>query len=191
MTLLLNEEFRDIDGYEGLYQVSNYGRVKSLERYVEKEYRNNRKHKERILSQSKTRDYYYVKLQKNKNKYNVGVHRLMAKAFIPNPNNLPEIDHIKPIKDGGINTIENLRWCTHEENMLKNETTFQKLKSKPVNCYDLDWNFIKTYRSINYASKQLNLVHSSIRQCCEGHSHHKRVGKYRFKFFKEEIWKKQ
>ena len=183
---LENEIWKDIKDYEGLYQVSNYGRVKSLEKVVIKTYRGNRNHKARILKQSNVKGYLYVKLQKNKQKKNFGVHRLVAEAFIPNPDNYNEIDHIKPItNDECNNCVCNLRWCNHKQNMLDNIETYKNIRAKKVNCYDLDWNYIKTYESILSASKDLKLSEVNIRRCCNGHKHHKRVGKYRFQLIKE------
>lgn len=180
----MQEIWKDIQGYEGLYQVSNLGRVKSLNRIVIKEYRGCRIHKERILKDYNVRGYRQIKLQKNKTKKNLFIHRLVAEAFIPNPNNYTEIDHIDCDKFN--NKVSNLKWCNRLQNISCNNITRKRKNIKYIDCYDLNWNYLKTYISINQASKELNLVWSSIKQCCEGHPHHKRVGKYRFKF-KEEI----
>ena len=101
------EEWRDIKGYEGLYQVSNLGRVKSLG--------NNKTRKEKILKPETINGYLRVCLFKERKGKHILVHRLVADAFIPNMDNKPYIDHI----DGNPNNniINNLRWCTHNENM--------------------------------------------------------------------------
>ena len=96
------EIWRDIAGYEGLYQVSNCGRVKSF-------YRGGR-----ILKQSLKRGYMFVELYLNTNGKIHIVHRLVAQAFIPNPLNKLEVNHINGIKTD--NRVENLEWVTRSEN---------------------------------------------------------------------------
>ena len=100
--MILNEEWRDIEGYEGLYQVSNLGRVKSLNY--------NHTKSEKILKGIPDKDgYLRVALFKNGRK-DYMVHQLVAKMFIPNPNDLPVINHKDENKQN--NTTENLEWCT-------------------------------------------------------------------------------
>lgn len=111
------EQWKDIDGYEGIYAVSNLGRVKSLDRIVV--YIDGRQHtyKEKILVQaiSKVNGAYYVHLYKNQSRKNMIVHRLVAKAFILNPENKAEVNHIDGNRSN--NTVENLEWSTKIENM--------------------------------------------------------------------------
>lgn len=105
---LPNEEWRDIVGYEGLYQISNLGRIKRLISPKCK--------KERLLAVTKDLKYGYcrVMLSKENKARRFLIHRLLAEHFIPNPENKPCIDHINGIRDD--NRLENLRWCTHSEN---------------------------------------------------------------------------
>lgn len=105
MYILVMEEWKDIEGYEGLYQVSNLGRVKSLPRYWVRT--------ERILTK-KGYPYVRVCLFKGTKRTYLSVHRLVAEAFIPNPDNKPIIDHI----DGNPNnnSVSNLRWVDFKEN---------------------------------------------------------------------------
>lgn len=106
----MEEVWKDVVGYEGLYQVSNLGRVRSLDRIV-----NGNRLKGKILSQVKdTKGYLFLRLSKNGNSKRFLVHRLIAEAFIPRIEGKNYIDHINGIRDD--NRIENLRWCTHQEN---------------------------------------------------------------------------
>ena len=104
---IMNEIWKDIEGYEGLYQISNYGRVKSL-RF------NHTDNNPRILKNVIVKGYCCVNLYKDKKMKMLKVHRLVAQAFIPNPNNLPVINHIDEDKTN--NFVGNLEWCSVEYN---------------------------------------------------------------------------
>lgn len=120
------EIWKDIKGYEGLYQVSNMGRVKSLNRFIYKSNGTIQPFKGKICAMCPDNNYIKVSLSKN-GKYALKlVHRLVAEAFIPNPENKPEIDHINT--DRKDNRVENLRWCTHKEN-VNNPLTISKYKA--------------------------------------------------------------
>lgn len=111
------EVWKDIEGFEGYYQVSNLGRVKSLDRVVQFKDGRSRLFKGTILSQGHHKDtgYMTINLSKESKLYPKDVHRLVAKAFVLNPDNLPCVDHINCIKTD--NRSDNLRWCTHEQNI--------------------------------------------------------------------------
>lgn len=189
------EVFRDVLGYEGLYQVSNYGRVKSLERKnifycgLRKEYLE-RPTKEKILNYNKSnRGYLQVCLTKDGKSKTYTVHRLVAKAFIPNLKNKKQVNHIDGNKEN--NNIDNLEWATSSEN---NKHAFRTGLNKPhnvrkVNQYDLKGNFIKQWNSITDFLKEnnLNLKNSNITTCCKG----KRKNAYGFiwKYADEELQK--
>ena len=105
------EEWKDVEGYEGKYQVSNLGKIKSL-------IFSNRQatfEQEKILKPQKNRNYLQVSLSKNNKIKIINIHRLVAKAFIPNPNNFPQVNH----KDGNKmnNNANNLEWCTCSQNI--------------------------------------------------------------------------
>jgi hypothetical protein len=126
----MEEIWKDIEGYEGLYQVSNLGRVKSLQSRWER--------REKVLRiNNLEKKYIQLSLHKLGNKKNMYVHRLVAKAFIPNELNALEVNH----KDGNKsnNNVNNLEWCTHLENMrhcfdnnLRPSSDFQKQKMSEI-----------------------------------------------------------
>lgn len=158
----MKEEWKDIKEYEGLYQISNFGRVKSLEKRA-----GNSKRKEKILKEFKDKNgYIRVILCKNNKTSLKGVHRLIAEAFIPNPNNYPQINHKDEDKQN--NNINNLEWCTCKYNINYGNRTKKaigKLKIK-VNQYKLDGTFIKTWDSISEAIKFYK--NSGIYLVCRG-----------------------
>lgn len=120
----MQEEWRDIKGFEGMYQISNLGRVKSLERLSIQ----NHLLPEKILRTAHAQSGYVdVSLYKDGKRYHRKPHRLVAEAFIPNPDNLPEVDHIDTNKDN--NCVDNLHWVTHSENHL-NPLTVELKKKK-------------------------------------------------------------
>ena len=106
------EEWRPVVGYEGLYEVSNTGRVRSLDRYVKGKGKSYFLHKGRVLSPAiKPEGYLIVRLQRR----TFYIHRLVTAAFLPNPDNLPEVNHKDEDKTN--NRVENLEWCDHKYNM--------------------------------------------------------------------------
>ena len=116
----MEEIWKDVVGYEGLYQVSNYGRVKSLPK-IHKTTKNYNKlgyiTKEKILRQRKTqRGYFIVTLYKDQKGKSLYVHRLVANMFILNKDNKPCINHKNGDKKD--NKVTNLEWCTYSENMI-------------------------------------------------------------------------
>lgn len=157
------EKWKDINGFENLYQISNYGNVKSLERH------NYRYHhiKEKILKPSKNRKgYLTVTLWKDKKSYTKIVHILVAKAFIPNPNNFETVNHIDENKENNFET--NLEWCSYKFNNnygTRNERISQSL-SKKINQFDLNGTFIKQWKNSIEAGDSLGIDSSSIRKCC-------------------------
>lgn len=156
------EEWRDIEGYEGKYQVSNLGRVKSLSRKV---YNGNGFYytKSKILIPAMdNKGYNRVHLTKNGIGKTYKLHRLVAKAFIDNPNNLPQVNHKDENKLN--NNASNLEWCINEYN--RNYGTGQiranKTKTRKIICITTGEKFDSTKE----ASEKYNICASGIRACC-------------------------
>lgn len=175
------EIWKDIKGYEGLYQISNLGNVKSLKRITTGKKYGKHNLKEKILKFIKSGKYYSVHLCKNGKRQATYVHRLVGIAFLENENNYLDINH----KDGDTknNNVENLEWCNrsynikHSYKVLKRTANtkgfidyIQKRKRK-INQYDLQGNFIKEWGCISEAEKFLNQEHTGkICECCK-HKH--------------------
>jgi len=172
--LLPEEEWRDIKGYEGLYQVSNIGRVKSLERTVPRKNGRRQTIRERILKPSTDRDGYLrvVLCNSNGNRKTFKVHRLACEAFHENPEDKPCVNHIDEKKTN--NTVSNLEWCTVKENInhgTHNERVSKavaKALSKPVGQYTRDGELIKVWQSAREVERQLGFDPSSISKVALG-----------------------
>ena len=152
----IDEVWKDIDGYDGMYKISNLGNVYS--KYIN-----------RNLKHGKTRDGYpYVMLHDNgKQKCNL-IHRLVAQAFVPNPNNLPCVNH----KDENTEnySVDNLEWCTVAYNNTYNDVHKKRtLKiSQEVFGYNEHGKIIHHYCSAREAARQLGYQNTNISACCNG-----------------------
>lgn len=174
------EIWKDIKGYDGLYQISNLGRVKSLERYRKGNGGSLTIVKETILKQSKNnKGYYRVELCKQGIRKPFSVHRLVADAFIENSHDKPEVNHID--EDKSNNNADNLEWCTSKEN-INHGTHNQKsatTRGKDVQAYDSDGNLINEYPSMCEAQRQTGIPQQNISRCIYGKC--KRAGGYVWK----------
>ena len=152
------EIWKNIEGYEGLYQVSNLGKVK----------RNNHILKPGIHKKG----YTYVNLSKNGKVSTYRVHRLIAETFIDNPENKSEVNHKDENKLN--NNVNNLEWVTRKENL--NYGTINERRSKtrgtPVKCIETG----KIYHSAREAARQTGIYASSISRCCNGNYGFKTAG---------------
>lgn len=165
------EEWRDIPGYEGLYKVSNYGRIK----------RNGRLKTFRIDRGG----YCTVWLSRDSVQKNFKVHRLVAQAFLPNPNNKLTVNHIDGCKQN--NVVENLEWATHSENIIHanktglrtvtyaqrkaasetgKKTCDQNRRRKPVICYGKG--ILEEFESVHAGARFVSGSASAIVRCCKG-----------------------
>ena len=142
---------RDIQGYEGLYGITSCGRVWS--------YRS-----QKFLKPKMNKGYLRVDLQKDGTRKTYYVHRLVADAYIPNPDYKPQVNHKD--EDKTHNYINNLEWMTAKENINYGTRTQRtsKARSKAVYCVELD----KTFDSMNEAKRQTNIDNGSISSCCKG-----------------------
>lgn len=125
------EEWRDIEGYEGIYQISNYGRVKRLDTIIHTaiKYVSKRAIKGGVLKlSSNNRGYKTVMLSNSVKRKKYFVHRLVAKAFIENPNNYPVVNHKD--ENPSNNMVENLEWCTQRYNMNWRNVMARKVAPK-------------------------------------------------------------
>ena len=171
----MNEIWKDIKNYEGFYQISNLGRVKSLPRKRNNKFNN----EEIILKQFKnTNGYLQVDLWKNNVGKHILVHKLVAQTFINNPNNYPFINHKDENKQN--NCVNNLEWCTSKYNA--NYGTRNLRLSSPVLCVELN----KKYNSIKEASIDLSIYKTSISHCCANREHYKTAGGYHWQYIKED-----
>lgn len=160
------EIWKNITGYEGLYQVSNLGRVKSTQ-YHNGTY-------ERILKPSKGKNgYLSVALYKDKKcKWHL-VHRLVAQAFLDNPDNLSQINHKDECKTNNI--VDNLEWCSASYNLNYNdgrkrraEKQINGKRSKTVYQYSLNGEFVKEWKSLMEIKRSMGFSVGNIGQCCLG-----------------------
>lgn len=169
----MEEVFKDIKGFEGLYQVSNMGRVKSLRRtFIDKSGRKQGA-KERILKPiADSCGYLVVNLSSGDKQKKIKVHRLVCAAFHKNPANKPCVNHIDENKAN--NVASNLEWCTYEENNnhgSRNERAAKaiaKAKSKQIGQYALDGKLIKVWASAREAQRKAGFSFQHISDVANG-----------------------
>lgn len=171
----MKEIWKDIIGYEGIYKISNKGRIKN---------------KYKILKQVLDKDWYYrIGLSKDNNRKYYYVHRLVLQTFVPNPNNYPVVNHKdqSPNKKNKIvanNNVENLEWCTVKYNA--NYGNIKELQrqiqiarndlSKYILQYDLNGDFIREWRSQKEIERELGFSQPNISFACLNLETHQAFG---------------
>ncbi len=184
------EVWKDVVGFEGMYMVSNLGRVKSLERQAKNTIP--QKIKTKIRKQSESR-YLYLTFTNGSKRSLMLVHILVAKAFIPNPQNKPQVNH--KFGDKYDNRVSELEWMTASENKrhtydvlgMKGTLNGYLGERHPTSTQVYCITNNKTYGSIREASRELNINHGRISESCSGH---KPVNGFQFAYLNQKRGKK-
>lgn len=163
MAKTIKEEWKTIKDFPN-YEISTRGNIRT-KKYYDK--RNNLRESKLLSKRTNRVGYVYVILSNKTIKHKtLTVHRLVAKAFIPNPQNKPQVNHIDGNKQN--NTMNNLEWCTASENVKKRyEIGNDGNNYKAINQYDLNGDYIKTWNKIIDIERKLGFCHQHISSCCK------------------------
>lgn len=191
----LVEIWKPVVGYEGFYEVSNLGMVKSLDRWVN-DRRGSRLIKGVILTIWKARGGYdCVSLNKEGKKQNHPIHRLVCETFLPNPNNLPEVNHKNEQKDCNVVWINedgsvdydksNLEWCDRKYNLHYGTRTKRSgdKHRKSIIQFTKGGELVRKWDSATEAGKVLNINISLIISCCKQRKHNNSAGGFRWEYY--------
>jgi hypothetical protein len=153
----MEEIWKDIEGFNGKYAVSNKGRVLSKARnYI-------------LKQRADCKGYMRIDLGNKKNKKTLTVHRLVALSFIPNPENKPQVNHIDGDKTN--NNVENLEWCTSRENIIHAYETELNKNRESVHQYSLDGKLIRIWTSAYEIERVLGIGITTIWAACTRKNH--------------------
>ena len=191
----MKEIWKDIEGYEGLYQVSSHGRVKSMERHLIAKGGRCYNRRESILTARKfQKGYLGVGLYNGSGiRRMFQIHRLVAQAFIPNPQNFPQVNHKNENKKD--NRAENLEWCTGSYNMnygSRKEKAIASIRksrgtaNRKVVQMTLEGKEIARYNIPSEASRATGIQKSQIYYCCAKKPYYHTAGGYRWAFVEED-----
>lgn len=181
------EIWKDIVGYEGLYQISNFGRVKSLERWVTAKFGRTKEYSKQLIKEKirkisyNQNGYALVVLAKQGHNKTYLLHRLVAAAFVENPNNLTIVNH----KDENPhnNRWDNLEWCDYTYNNTYRDIHLRRNQdnvARKIIQYDLDMHEIKRWDIASDAAKFYNIALPNIFKCCKGERTHCAGFKWRY-----------
>lgn len=164
------EEWRDIPGYEGWYQVSNLGRVRSMRRISPS-----------IMSPSTYNGYHRVNLSNGGKYTTIHIHRLVAMVFLPNPYNYPQVNHLDGNRQN--NNINNLEWCSRSQNQIHAYRVLGRARPRCRSVIQMDdnENILNMFESISQASRYCNVSVTTIREAILGKINHAAGFKWRFK----------
>ena len=181
----MGTQWKYIKGFDNIYRVSDNGEVQSRRnkngKIITEQWRN--------LAIHKRGQYLFVALYSNKKKHQILIHRLVAEAFIPNPDNKPQVNHINGDKYD--NRVENLEWVTMSENMLhsvhKLHPDLFDNRKKPITQLSKMGDFIKDWPSAADAARALRIKRTNIVHCCKKRKCFKTAGGYKWQY-KEVKW---
>lgn len=175
----MTEIWKPVVGYEKYYEVSNLGRIRSLDRVMTSTTGKKFIKKGRIRKQvlNTATGYYMLVLHGDDGKETNTVHRFVAEAFLPNPNNLPLVNHKNEIKTD--NRAENLEWCTRKYNMLYSDVPDKS--KKPVVQFDPKTGKETVWDSARDAYRETGIEYKNISACCRGLR--PRAGGFEWRFF--------
>ena len=186
------EEWKQVKGYEGLYEVSNLGNVRSVDRTIifcgKCGHANQREVKGRLLKLGKdTHGYKCVNLSKNGNVKFKPVHRMVAESFLQQIPGKYYVNH----KDSNPsnNNVENLEWCTSSENNIHGWRQGKRVatNAKKVNMYTKDMQYIRTFKSIAEAGRIMGICEENIRACCNKPNKCKTAGGYKWRLHSKDV----
>ena len=161
------EQWKEISGYEGYYEVSNYGNVRSIPHKVNTKSGKQRNSPGRVLAQKITKNgYKQVHLSKGNESHYKSVHRLVASAFVPNPDRLPQVNHKDENKTN--NYADNLEWMTASDNCKHGHRNDTMVEQRSRSVERLMGDVTVTYNSIHSAAEETGVSAAHICQCRRG-----------------------
>lgn len=170
------EIWKGVEKYGNLYEVSTKGRIRSVSHYSIDSLGRRTRHIGRLLKSriSNKTGYHCINICYNGARFTDNIHRLVAEAFIPNPDSLPCVNHKDETRTN--NNVENLEWCTYQYNntygsakakKAKKLVDYYKDKGREVRQYTLDGDLMRVFRSVMEASRATKVDDASVRRCCE------------------------